>query len=81
MCPSLRAHLYTPADWFNRRNQCSLNTSMQFLRHVPLFLKGALEANVKWQAAVAQLRTSQTKLPHKGTGSRWLCVVLTPCCL
>ena len=40
--------------------------SIQFFRHWPLFLKGALEANVKRQAAVAQLRTSQTKLQGYG---------------
>ena len=30
----------------NGRNQCSLDTNMQFFRHWPLFLKGALEANL-----------------------------------
>ena len=60
----------------NRRNQCSLNASMQFFRHWPLFFECAIAANAKWEAAVAQLRTSAPKLPPKGAGRHWFCVVL-----
>ena len=64
----------------NIGNLCSVNSSVQVLRHWPLLWQLVCKAQIERDEDVVRRDAARWVLPRKGTDGRWFCVVLMSWC-